>query len=72
MNQDRLRDKHLAVKSAESAGEIADSMEVRKALLSRVKAGEITLTDAQAELLRIKRKAKSQGLSTRAQVFKHG
>ncbi len=35
----------------------ADNMEVRMALMNRVKAGEITLAEAQAKLARIKRNA---------------
>ena len=62
-------EKKRAVKSAEAAGEVADSLDVRKALMARVHSGEITLAQAQAELKKIQRAAKSQGKATRAQVF---
>jgi hypothetical protein len=44
--------------------DIADSMEVRIELVRRVKAGEMTLKAAQAELRRITRKAKDSGKPT--------
>ncbi len=66
------REKRAAVKTADASGEIADSMEVRMALMKRVRLGEITLEDAQAELKRIKRNAKKNGKVTRAQAWRHG
>lgn len=42
----------------------ADNMEVRKALMARVRAGEITLAECQAELAEIQREAKRQGRQT--------
>jgi hypothetical protein len=39
-----------AQRELESAGKVADSMDVRLALLARVHAGEITLAEAQSEL----------------------
>ncbi len=74
-HRDRLqavRDKHNAVNTAEANGQIADSIEVRSALLKRVKAGEITLEQCQDELKRIKRSAKKLGLITRQQAFSRG
>jgi len=65
-------DKRRAVKTAEAAGQIADSMEVRKGLIERIQSGEITLQDAQSELAKIKRTANRQGKLTRAQAFSRG
>jgi hypothetical protein len=61
------RDAH---KKAEASGEVADSMEVRMAIMKRVHDGEITLEAAQAELIRIKRSAKRNGLKTRDQFYR--
>ena len=61
------RDEH---KRAEAAGEVADSMEVRMALMARVHSGEITLEQAQAELAKIKRNAKRNGLKTRDSFYR--
>lgn len=58
-----------AHKKAEAAGEVADSMDVRMALMKRVHDGEITLEQAQAELAKIKRGAKRNGLKTRDQFY---
>jgi len=60
---DKLRD----VAQAESAGLVVDSTAVRMAILARVKAGEITLEQGQAELKAIKRKG-----PTRSQVYSRG
>lgn len=65
-------DKRAEVNRAEAAGEVADSMEVRSALMERVRKGEITLEAAQAELKRIKRGAKAVGKVTRNQAFNRG
>jgi len=65
-------DKRNAVKAAEGAGKVADSMDVRMALMDRVHRGEITLAQAQAELKKIKSGAKRAGLVTRAQAFNAG
>ena len=77
MNESRTRfdasmDKRDALRAAESAGQVADSHEVRLALLNRMHAGELTLEQVQAELKRIKRSAKAAGLLTRAQAFNRG
>lgn len=53
----------------EAEGKVADSMEVRKALMQRVHDGEITLEQAQAELSKIKKRAKRNGQITRDQAF---
>ena len=66
----RAREKRAAVKEAEARGEVADSMEVRLALMRRVDAGEISLAEAQAELRRIQNSARKNGQSTRDEVFR--
>lgn len=48
------------MRKADAAGEVVDSMEVRKALMARVTSGEISLEDAQAELKRIKRTGRTR------------
>lgn len=53
----------------EADGRVADSMDIRLALMERVHSGEITLEAAQAELARIKRNAKREGKITRNQAF---
>ena len=65
-------DKRDALNAAEKAGEVADSMEVRRALMDRVHAGEITLQQAQEELKKIKAGAKKAGKLTREQAFSRG
>jgi len=65
-------DKREALKTAEAAGQVADNMDVRLALMARVHSGEITLAQAQAELKKIKSGAKRAGLVTRAQAFSRG
>lgn len=57
------------LKEAEASGQVADSKEVRLALMVRVGTGEITLQQAQDELRRIKRGAKAAGKVTRNQAF---
>ena len=66
-NQVKRRDN---LKASEAAGEVADSMEIRMALVRRMEAGEITLEQMQAELAAIKRGARKRGLKTRAQAFR--
>ena len=58
------------VRAAEAGGKVADSLEVRMALMARVHAGEISLEAAQAELARIKRGAKKSGQVTRGQAWR--
>ncbi|WP_376742477.1 hypothetical protein [Ensifer canadensis] len=65
----KTREKREAQKEAEAAGKVADSMEVRLALMERVRSGEITLEAAQAELAAIKRSAKRNGQITRSQAY---
>ena len=69
---DAAMDKSRAVKGAEASGKVADSMDVRLALMARVDRGEITLAQAQAELKKIKASAKKAGMVTRAQAFSRG
>lgn len=72
MDELRVRAKRQHVQAEEAAGNVADSMDVRLALMARVHSGEITLDDAQAQLKRIKRGAKAAGQSTRNQAFMRG
>lgn len=64
--------KRRVVNKANDAGMIADSDEVRIALVRRVHAGELTLEQAQAELKRVKRDARKNGKVTRAQAYSRG
>lgn len=75
MSRDRFTaamEKRETVRSAEANGQVADSMEVRLALVHRMNTGELTLAQVQAELKRIKRDAKKNGKVTRAQAFSRG
>jgi len=63
------KEKRKAVEEAEKNGTIADSNEVRMALMKQVKSGEKTLKEVQAELAKIKRDAKRNGKQTQNQVF---
>jgi hypothetical protein len=65
-------DKNDARNAAEAAGQVADSMDVRLALVAKVASGEITLAEAQAELKKIKSNAKKNGKITRSQAFSRG
>lgn len=69
MNYERIKEKRAAVKDAETKSLVADSMTVRMALLARVDSGEITLEQAQAELKKIKARAKRNGQATRSQIW---
>lgn len=60
------RDKLRAVQAAEQDGTVVDSLDVRKALIERMDAGELTLDEVQAELKRIKKTGR-----TRAQVYRN-
>lgn len=64
------KDRKAAVKAAEDAGTVADSLDVRMAIIARVKSGEIMLEQAQAELRAIKRGAKAKGLTTRSRAWR--
>lgn len=65
-------EKKRALKADESAGKVADSHSVRLEIMSRVKGGQITLAQAQAELKLIQKKAQSIGLMVREQSYKQG
>lgn len=64
--------KQNALTEAEESGQVADSIAVRSALMARVRSGEITLAEAQAELAKIKRGAKKAGKITRSQAWRQG
>ena len=66
------QDKRANVKKCEEDGIIADSIEVRMALMDQVKNGEKTLEEVQKELAKIKRNAKKSGKITRNQAFIRG
>lgn len=66
---DAVMDKRNALAAADTAGEVADSMEVRKKLIEQMNRGEKTLVEIQAELETIKRNAKKNGKLTRSQVW---
>lgn len=65
-------DKRQALLHAEANCIVADSTEVRRALIDRMHAGEITLAEAQAQLKKIQSGAKKAGKLTRAQAFSRG
>jgi hypothetical protein len=65
-------DKRAAVNQAEGDGVVADSRDVRMALMAQVKSGEKTLVQVQAELKKIKSQAKKNGKVTRSQAFNRG
>ena len=69
MRYDEARDRRAAVDRAEADGRVADSGDVRLALMRKVKSGEITLQAAQDALARIKRNAKKSGKVTRNQAW---
>jgi hypothetical protein len=69
---DVRRAKIEAVRTAEAAGAVADSMDVRMGLIARMDAGELTLEQVQAELKRIKRDAKKNGQTTRSKAYRNG
>ena len=63
------KERTMNADKAEKEGLVADSMEVRKALIAKVKSGECTLEEMQKELRAIKRNAKKTGKKTRAQAY---
>ena len=60
------------VKKCEADGIVADSTDVRMALLEQVRSGEKTLEEVQKELAKIKRNAKKSGQITKNQAFFRG
>jgi len=69
MNEETRNRKLRALDAADINGEIADSLDVRKEIMRRVHAGEITLKQGQDELKKIKRTAKKKGKITRSQKW---
>jgi hypothetical protein len=65
-------DKRHALMESEAAGEVADSHSMRLAIMARVRGGEITLAQAQAELMEIQASAVRIGKKTRGQAFNEG
>lgn len=72
MSEETHKRKMHAVRDSEAGGEVADSMNVRRALIEKMRAGEMTLAEVQAELKRIQRGAKAKGQVTRAQAYSRG
>lgn len=64
--------KRANVVRCEKEGLIADSADVRKALIAKVRSGESTPEEMQAELRKIQRDAKKNGKLTRNQAFIRG
>lgn len=67
---DRRMDKRVALQIAEEQGIVADSSEVRASLIAKIHSGEMTIEQVQAELRRVKREAKKNGLKTRDQIWR--
>ena len=65
-----VQDSRSALETAESKGIVADSKEVRLALMQKFHSGEKTLEEVQAELAAIKRGAKKNGKLTRDQAYR--
>ena len=65
-------DKRRNVTQCEKDGVVADSTDVRIALMEKVRSGECTLEEVQTELKKIKREAKKNGKITRNQAFTRG
>lgn len=65
-------DKRQNVIANEKAGNIADSTDVRMALMAKISSGECTLEEAQVELKKNKRNAKKNGQITKSQAFNQG
>ena len=69
MDEIERRRRFDAQRDAEAQGRVADSMDVRMALITRMNAGELSLDEVQAELKRIRRGAKRGGQITRSQAW---
>ena len=65
-------EKRQHVKQADASGQIAVSMDVRRALMAKVHSGEITLAEAQQQLKKIQSGAAAKGLMTREQAYNEG
>ena len=67
-----VRDSRRALETAEGKGIVADSKEVRLALMQQFHSGVRTLEEVQAELAVIKRGANKNGKLTRDQAYRGG
>lgn len=67
---DRRVDKRVALQIAEEQGIVADSTELRQALVAKLQSGEMTLQQVQDELRKVKREAKKNGKKTRSQIWR--
>ncbi|WP_302088166.1 hypothetical protein [Pseudomonas putida] len=60
----------MALQIAEEQGVVADSTEFRQALVAKLQSGDMTLSQVQEELRKVKRDAKRNGKKTRAQIWR--
>lgn len=67
---ERRSDKRVALQIAEEQGLVADSTAYRQSLVLKMRSGEYTQEQALAELRKVKRDAKKNGLKTREQVWR--
>ena len=67
---DRRLDKRVALQIAEEQGVVADSTEFRQVLVAKLQSGDMTLSQVQEELRKVKRDAKRNGKKTRAQIWR--
>lgn len=67
---DRRTDKRVALQIAEEQGIVADSSALRASLVAKIHAGEMSIEQVQAELRKVKREAKKNGLKTRDQIWR--
>lgn len=67
---DRRMDKRVALQIAEEKGIVADSSALRASLVAKIHSGEMTIEQVQAELRKVKREAKKNGLKTRDQIWR--
>jgi hypothetical protein len=70
MTRPTHRERSQWIRTLEAEGKVADSLDVRRALLDRMRAGELTLADVQQAVKRIKREAKARGQVTRTQAYR--
>ncbi|MDD1016887.1 hypothetical protein [Pseudomonas rubra] len=67
---DRRLDKRVALQIAEEQGLVADCTELRQTLVAKLKSGEMTIEQVQAELRKVKHDAKKNGKKTRSQIWR--
>ena len=67
---ERVLSRRADPKAAEAGGVVADSQEVRLALMQEFHSGRKTLEEVQAELAKVKRNAKKNGKVTREQAYR--